>query len=521
MDVRIAGFAGSSNLEAQRTYRNLTSKARRVVTDAFTSSWSPDGTKLAFSTGFHGYNGVAVLDAETGQTDLLISPGKDPRWSPDGQYLLFVRDCQALPIAELAGAERMNRDRENKVEEVWVMRADGTEPRRLTSGCWPCWGLDPDQIYFYSDHDSVLYTMSIDGKKSARQPILAYTDRIAELSPDRKHVACEQGASLQVLDVVSGSLFREWAYVSRIQGKVWSSDGREICFGTEPFADNTAGLWIQDLDEQQGRQVLEGPIFPSSLSADGTELVLNLEAPYFEVWVVDLDPNVSLAEALGPGRTLSEYLRDVQRREAIRRSAGTATEVVPATTGGLDLYLDDIGAGMVESNQILGGLLDYYCEDDPAFAGSHVLGRVERKATSAETTHRLPLESCAVGLAGVLDDDEFVATGDFHDGGHVAWLAIEMHRQDRTGTLGDPGLDGAGLYQAGIGFDIHKDRPRANEEGAVRGGDETERCGDHLVAGADLVRQQRQPQRRRARRDGYRMLDAAQFGEASLELGYA
>ena len=35
------------------------------------------------------------IDPATKETDLLIVPGKDPRWSPDGRYIAFVRDRQA------------------------------------------------------------------------------------------------------------------------------------------------------------------------------------------------------------------------------------------------------------------------------------------------------------------------------------------------------------------------------------------------------------------------------------------
>jgi len=44
------------------------------------------------------YSGVALYDPATKEIELLIVPGKDPRWSPDGRHIAFVRDCQALRL---------------------------------------------------------------------------------------------------------------------------------------------------------------------------------------------------------------------------------------------------------------------------------------------------------------------------------------------------------------------------------------------------------------------------------------
>jgi len=215
-----------------------------------------------------------------------------------------------LPISELAGAERVSRHRALEDEEVWIMRADGTEPRRLVSGRRPRWSRDPNHIYFYSQGDGALCKISIEDSGSRHQSLLKCADLRPEISPDGKYVACAEGTSLKVLELASGSLFAEWTFPSQPRGKTWSSDGRELCFGAQKSGEIPSGLWIHNLDKKQTRKVLEGPIWASSLAPDGTQLVFNLEAPYFEIWVADLDPDAGIVESLRPGLTLEEHYQE-------------------------------------------------------------------------------------------------------------------------------------------------------------------------------------------------------------------
>ena len=81
-------------------------------------AWSPDGRSLAYSTRSRtGAGQIWRLDLADGQhhplTDSTATNGS-PVWSPDGRYLAFVSD----------------RDGDG---ELYVMRADGSGPTRLTT----------------------------------------------------------------------------------------------------------------------------------------------------------------------------------------------------------------------------------------------------------------------------------------------------------------------------------------------------------------------------------------------------
>lgn len=107
------------------------------VGPGFTSSWSPDGTKLVVAKVLRGPGsdaGLEILDLVSGKSRDLVQPGKDPAWSPaaDG-FIAFLR-----------GSNTLN-------EEVWIVRPDGTGTRRIGGGSWPQWSGDGKTLYFHDN----------------------------------------------------------------------------------------------------------------------------------------------------------------------------------------------------------------------------------------------------------------------------------------------------------------------------------------------------------------------------------
>ncbi len=79
------------------------------------SAWSPDGTKIAFTSDRDGNFEIYVMNADgRNPTRLTSDPATDnfPAWSPDGTKIAFD-------------------SRRDGNFEIYVMNADGTNPTRL------------------------------------------------------------------------------------------------------------------------------------------------------------------------------------------------------------------------------------------------------------------------------------------------------------------------------------------------------------------------------------------------------
>jgi serine/threonine protein kinase/Tol biopolymer transport system component/tetratricopeptide (TPR) repeat protein len=312
LDREPVGAAFLPMVEAEETYRELSAKGRRVTTDGFNAQWSPDGRKLAFSVGVIGNSGVALYDPATKETELLIVPGKYPKWSPDGRYIAFVRDRRYLSLPQFVAADPKAEPPASPGEEIWLMRSDGTEPRRLTRGAWPSWDRDSTLVYYRSR--STLHSISIMDENAKPKRIMPCPGYNPSVSPDNQHVAYMQGTSLKVASLPSQTVVAEWPLPLPSEGwgaSAWSPDGNELCLGGSGGLGNSSGLWIYRLDHKEPAQTLDGPITVGSWAPDGTKLVFELGAPHCEIWTAELAPNLSITDTLGPARTLDQHWREL------------------------------------------------------------------------------------------------------------------------------------------------------------------------------------------------------------------
>jgi len=112
--------------------------------------YSPDGRRIAFTSGRSGSFGIWVCDADGSNSRLLFDGGPyvtgSPNWSPDGRKIVF--DTRAKDPAKAGNPS------------VWMVDADGGEAHPLTGAgtgdVAPTWSRNGMWIYFASTRSGAL-----------------------------------------------------------------------------------------------------------------------------------------------------------------------------------------------------------------------------------------------------------------------------------------------------------------------------------------------------------------------------
>ncbi len=125
-------------------------------------------------------------------------------------------------------------------------------------------------------------------------------------------------------------------------------------------------------------------------------------------------------------------------------------------------------------------------DDDATFAGGDWFVGVEAEdGESAVGADGLTTVGAAETFAGVFDDGDAVAFGDFADFGDVHGVAEVLNDDDGFGAGSDGFFDAGGVHVHAGGVDIDEDGFSADVLDGVGGGYKSEWCGDDFVAGAD------------------------------------
>ena len=150
------------------------------------SSWSPDGSQIAFNEDTNGTNQINTVDVASGTvTGPLTSAGeiRTPHWSPDGS-----RSSSSAPAAPLR-ARGVPDLRRRRIRVPRERRRD--EPAQFTQATIfdadPAWSPDGSQIAFVRDLGGQAFNVFTANADGTNQVELTFGGSVAKLVPQLGH----------------------------------------------------------------------------------------------------------------------------------------------------------------------------------------------------------------------------------------------------------------------------------------------------------------------------------------------
>jgi TolB protein len=203
-------------------------------------AWSADGSRIAFVSGRSGSADIFVMNADGSGTRRLTATEQNdshPTWEPSGERLAFARDGEIYLVAADGGnPERISdvlveesdpswspdgawiayvrRTPGTTIQNVWIMRPDGSERRALTGqdgrAFTPAWSPDSRRVAFATNAESdevyELFTVGLDGKGVRRVAPTAGDNFEPAWSPDGSKIAYQEAGAIFTVELGGGEV---------------------------------------------------------------------------------------------------------------------------------------------------------------------------------------------------------------------------------------------------------------------------------------------------------------------------
>lgn len=232
------------------------SRAKKITRSFGYSSridWSPDGKSIVMDRALgEGRGSLVVVDVQTGEEAVVFSDGDNgrtaldansPSWSPDASRIAFT----------------------SGTGDIYTIGADGSGLKRLTLSertcghLYPDWSPDGTRIAFSHDcHGGGVSVVPADGG-----PVELVTDNRRDLqpawSPEGNRIAWSRGGggggNIFVIDLASGDVVQLTEETDNYSPS-WSPNGKQIVFGSNRTGHQN--IWVMNADGSDELPVTTG-----------------------------------------------------------------------------------------------------------------------------------------------------------------------------------------------------------------------------------------------------------------------
>ena len=212
--------------------------------------WSPDGSKIVFVRSRDFFSALFIVDVATGEEQQLTDFTNDlePDWSPDGQRIVFTTSRDGF-------------------QELYTMAPDGSDQRRLThnenlNDLRAVWSPDGRMIaymtnYSVGDNSGEIWVMNADGSDQRRLTHNQRDDRGPVWSADSQRIAFvsqtedRSGSDIFVYDLAADALRQVTDEPGYEYYPAWSPDGRWLVYTAHTDQDYTLNIVRADGTEQR------------------------------------------------------------------------------------------------------------------------------------------------------------------------------------------------------------------------------------------------------------------------------